>query len=215
MGDTPKGDKPKVEEPKAVEPEAEASGADEPKADESRNGANGEGTTRRTDGTSNGINGGAETKTVVNGDSKAVNRPLTKEEEGLAKAYKELYDAQNAIPPNPLTTRKKQDALQEALEANSKANLENNKNIASDLSKKSKKEKVLWINGMITDVTKQIELLEKGLEAFYKASTSAPAITEVVKKDVKDPGQAEGGELVSTQYAEAGGQFADPSQYAL
>ncbi|KAL2283656.1 hypothetical protein FJTKL_09716 [Diaporthe vaccinii] len=51
---------------------------------------------------------------------------------------------------------------------------------------------------MIADVTSQIELLEKGLEAFYKASTSAPAVTEVVKKDVKDPGQAKGGELVSS-----------------
>lgn len=133
----------------------------------------------------------------------------------MATAYKDLYDAQNAIPPNSDTTRKKQDALQVALEANSKANLENNKSIASDLSKNSKKEKILWINAMITDVTSQIELLKKGLEAFYKASTSAPAITEVVKKDVKDPGQAKGGELVSTQYAEAGGQFADPSQYAM
>ncbi|KAI7772991.1 uncharacterized protein LA080_012582 [Diaporthe eres] len=73
----------------------------------------------------------------------------------------------------------------------------------------SKKEKVLWIDAMIADVTSQIELLEKGLEAFYKASTSAPAVTEVVKKDVKDPGQAKGGELVS-RYADAGDQFANP-----
>lgn len=151
----------------------------------------------------------------ANGDSQPANKVPFDPEGKLATAYKDLYDAQKAVPPNADTTREKQNALQSALEANGKTNLENNKKIASTLSNNSKKEKIIWIDGMITDVTKQIELLEKGLEAFYKASTSAPAITEVVKKDVRDPGQAEGAELVSTQYAEAGGQFADPSQYDM
>lgn len=194
---------------------------DPPNGNKSRNGASegangaGEEDGSGSDGTSDKDNKGSISNPVANGDSKPANKTLSDSERKLATAYKELYDAQNAIPPNLDATRKKQDALQVALEANSKANLEKNKNIAADLSKKSKAEKVLWINGMITDVEKQIELLEKGFEAFYKASTSAPAITEIVKKDVKDPGQVTGGELVSTQYAEAGGQFADPSQYAL
>lgn len=195
---------------------------DPPNGNKSGNGA-GEGTNGAGEGDGSGTNGtidkdskGAITNPAANGGSKAVDtKPASDPEGKLAKAYKELYDAQNAIPPNAKTTRAKQDALQTALEENGKANLENNKKIALDLSNKSKKEKVLWINGMISDVGKQIELLEKGLEAFYKASTSAPAITEIVKKDVKDPGQVTGRELVSTQYAEAGGQFADPSQYPL
>ncbi|KAK7705649.1 hypothetical protein SLS64_003602 [Diaporthe eres] len=190
---------------------------DPPNGNKSGNGA-GEGTNAAGEGDGSGTNGtidkdskGAITNPAANGGSKAVDtKPASDPEGKLAKAYKELYDAQNAIPPNAKTTRAKQDALQSALEENGKANLENNEKIALDLSNKSKKEKVLWINGMISDVEKQIELLEKGLEAFYKASTSAPAITEIVKKDVKDPGQVTGGELVSTQYAEAGGQFADP-----
>ncbi|KAK6337088.1 hypothetical protein TWF718_009874 [Orbilia javanica] len=134
----------------------------------------------------------------------------SEEEKKLTKAYKELYDAQNAIPPNQKTTREKQEALQAALEANGKANMEKNKEIAADLSKKSTKEKVLWINSMIGDVESQIALLNKGLEAFYKSSSTAPAITEIVKKDVKEPGQASGGQLVSTNYAEADDQYADP-----
>lgn len=102
-----------------------------------------------------------------------------------------------------------------ALEANGKANMAKNKQIAMDLSNKSKSEKILWISSMIADVKSQITLLEKGLESFYKASTSAPAITEIVKKEVKDPGQGKGGELVATQYAEADDQYADTSEFVL
>ncbi|KAG4286400.1 hypothetical protein FPRO06_07660 [Fusarium proliferatum] len=164
--------------------------------------------------TDQAITNGNETeneKAVAKGDSKATKKPtLAETETELTKAYKELYDAQNAIPPNPLVTRDKQDKLQTALENNSKANLQNNKDVALGLSNKSKTEKVQWIDSMITDVNNQLKLLKDGLEAFYKASASAPAITEVVKKDVKEPGQAAKGELVSTQYAEADDQYADP-----
>ncbi|KAK6511799.1 hypothetical protein TWF481_000705 [Arthrobotrys musiformis] len=134
---------------------------------------------------------------------------LSEEEKAFNKAYKELYDAQNVIPANPKEAQKKQEALQAALEANGKANLKKNKKIASDLSNKSKKEKVLWINNMISDVKSQIDLLKKGLEEFYKSSSTAPAITEIVKKDVKEPGQANSGELVATNYAGADDQYAD------
>ncbi|RBR10373.1 hypothetical protein FVER53590_12490 [Fusarium verticillioides] len=142
--------------------------------------------------------------------SKSIDKAAADTEGKLTKAYKELYDAQNAFPPDPLVTRAKQDQLQDALEENGKENLKNNKDLASKLSNKSKKEKVLWINSMIADVNSQLELLKKGLEEFHKASTSAPAITEIIKRDVKDPGQDNGGELISTQYAEADGQYADP-----
>ncbi|KAF4339124.1 Phage tail fiber repeat 2 [Fusarium beomiforme] len=170
--------------------EPEGSGADQPSADG---------------------NEADKNNTATNGDSKAVKKlTLVETEDKLTKAYKNLYDAQNAIPPNPLETRARQEDLQVALENNSKANLENNKDIASNLSNKSKNEKLEWIKGMIGDVNSQIKLLEQGLEAFYKASAAAPAITEVVKKDVKDPGQDKGGQIVSTQYAEADGQYADP-----
>lgn len=172
-----------------------------------------EGSASGTNGTSDGDT--SKPKPAVNGDSNVVDKALSDSEGTLTTAYKNLYDVLNANPPKLSETREKQNKLQSALEANGTANLNKNKKIASDLSNKSKKEKVLWIDEMITDVNSQIALLEKGLEAFYKASTSAPAITEIVKKDVKDPGQAEGGELVSTQYAEADGQFADPSQCAL
>ncbi|CAF3445430.1 unnamed protein product [Fusarium graminearum] len=128
----------------------------------------------------------------------------------LATAYKDLYDEQNNTPPDRKKIQEKQNALQVALDANGKANMENNKQIASDLSKGSKKEKLLWINTMIADVEGQVKLLEKGLEDFFKASAASPAITDVIKRDVKDPGQEEKGELVSTQYAEADGQYADP-----
>ncbi|PNP76706.1 hypothetical protein FNYG_10125 [Fusarium nygamai] len=169
-------------------------------------------------GTDQAITNGNEAendKAVAKGDAKTDKKPtLTETEAKLTEAYKGLYDAQNAIPPNPLTTREKQNALQTALDNNSKANLENNKDVALGLSNKSKTEKVQWINSMITDVTKQLELLKAGLEAFYKASAAAPAITEVVKKDVKEPGQAAKGELVSTQYAEADDQYADPTSNA-
>ncbi|KAF2793192.1 hypothetical protein K505DRAFT_244956 [Melanomma pulvis-pyrius CBS 109.77] len=150
--------------------------------------------------------------TVQNASQTEVATTPSPEETALATAYKELYTAQNAIPPDPLTTREKQDALQKALEANGKANMAKNKQIAMDLSNRSKTEKVLWIDSMITDVKSQITLLDKGLESFYKSSTSSPAITEVIKKEVKDPGQGKGGELVATQYAEADDQYADTSK---
>nr|RBQ91816.1 hypothetical protein FVER53263_12490 [Fusarium verticillioides] len=162
------------------------------------------GTENKTEGTSDGnTEGGSE-------GSKSIDKAAADTEGKLTKAYKELYDAQNAFPPDPLVTRAKQDQLQDALEENGKENLKNNKDLASKLSNKSKKEKVLWINSMISDVNSQLELLKKGLEEFHKASTSAPAITEIIKRDVKDPGQDNGGELISTQYAEADGQYADP-----
>ncbi|KAG9502102.1 hypothetical protein J7337_007818 [Fusarium musae] len=167
------------------------------------------GTENKTEGTSDGnTEGGSE-------GSKSIDKAAADTEGKLTKAYKELYDAQNAFPPDPLVTRAKQDQLQDALEENGKENLQKNKDLASKLSNKSKKEKVLWINSMIADVNSQLELLKKGLEEFHKASTSAPAITEIINRDVKDPGQDNGGELISTQYAEADGQYADPSQCIL
>lgn len=86
-------------------------------AEESANGVE-EGDGGGTNGSSNGVKEGTKAKPVVNGVSKAVDKPLSDSEKNLATAYKELYDAQNAVPPNPITTRAKQDALQVALEAN-------------------------------------------------------------------------------------------------
>ncbi|SCO92498.1 uncharacterized protein FRV6_16626 [Fusarium oxysporum] len=161
-----------------------------------------------TNGTTGEING--ENNQAVAETPGAVTKRIVDPEGKLTAAYKALYVEQNKIPPNREEIQKKQNELQEALDANGKANMENNKQIASDLSNKSKKEKVLWINSMIADVESQVKLLEKGLEDFYKASTSSPAITDVIKRDVKDPGQEEKGQIVSTQYAEADGQYADP-----
>lgn len=166
-----------------------------------------------TNGTTGG--GSGEDNQVVADTSGTVTRRVVDPEGKLTAAYRALYDEQNKIPPNLKEIQKKQNELQEALDANGKANMENNKQIASDLSNKSKKEKVLWINSMIADVESQVKLLEKGLEDFYKTSTSSSAITDVIKRDVKDPGQEEKGQLVSTQYVEADGQYADPSECVL
>ncbi|KAF3911056.1 hypothetical protein AA313_de0204049 [Arthrobotrys entomopaga] len=160
-----------------------------------------------------GADANTDANTDANGTGSNVSPPpsqeLSTEEKNLTQAYKELYDAQNSITSNPLDIRNKQNALQTALEANGKANLQKNKEIASDLSNKSKKEKVMWIDNMISDVQSQIALLNKGLEALYKSSSTAPAITEIVKKAVKEPGQATGGDLVATNYAGADDQYAD------
>ncbi|CZS79599.1 unnamed protein product [Fusarium graminearum] len=161
-----------------------------------------------TNGTT-GDNPGENNQTVTETPT-AVTPRVVDPEGKLATAYKDLYDEQNNTPPDRKKIQEKQNALQVALDANGKANMENNKQIASDLSKGSKKEKLLWINSMIADVEGQVKLLEKGLEDFFKASAASPAITDVIKRDVKDPGQEEKGELVSTQYAEADGQYADP-----
>uniref|UniRef100_A0A098DBI6 Uncharacterized protein n=1 Tax=Gibberella zeae (strain ATCC MYA-4620 / CBS 123657 / FGSC 9075 / NRRL 31084 / PH-1) TaxID=229533 RepID=A0A098DBI6_GIBZE len=161
-----------------------------------------------TNGTT-GDNPGENNQTVTETPTTVTQRVVDPEGK-LATAYKDLYDEQNNTPPDRKKIQEKQNALQAALDANGKANMENNKQIASDLSKGSKKEKLLWINSMIADVESQVKLLEKGLEDFFKASTSSPAIIDVIKRDVKDPGQEEKGELVSTQYAEADGQYADP-----
>ncbi|CAG1965212.1 unnamed protein product [Fusarium graminearum] len=161
-----------------------------------------------TNGTT-GDNPGENNQTVTETPTTVTQRVVDPEGK-LATAYKDLYDEQNNTPPDRKKIQEKQNALQAALDANGKANMENNKQIASDLSKGSKKEKLLWINSMIADVESQVKLLEKGLEDFFKASTSCPAIIDVIKRDVKDPGQEEKGELVSTQYAEADGQYADP-----
>ncbi|KAH6957309.1 hypothetical protein DER45DRAFT_488049 [Fusarium avenaceum] len=166
-----------------------------------------------TNGTTGG--GSGEDNQVVADTSGTVTRRVVDPEGKLTAAYRALYDEQNKIPPNLKEIQKKQNELQEALDANGKANMENNKQIASDLSNKSKKEKVLWINSMIADVESQVKLLEKGLEDFYKTSTSSSAITDVIKRDVKDPGQEEKGQLVSTQYVEADGQYADPTTLTL
>lgn len=131
---------------------------------------------------------------------------------GLVTAYKNLYDAQNSMPPS-LEIRKYQQELQDALVKHGAANLEKNKEIAKKLSDGSKREKVGWILRMIEDVEGQIKLLNKGLESFYGASSASSAITEVIKTEVKSPGQDQGQELVATHYADSDSQYADSSKW--
>ncbi|KAK6352526.1 hypothetical protein TWF730_009350 [Orbilia blumenaviensis] len=151
-----------------------------------------------------------DTDTNTNVAGKTTTPPSLKDtSEKLTQAYKDFYDIQNTDSPKQADVLQKQKDLQTALRANGEANLRKNKDTASDLSKKSKREKVLWINNMINDVNNQIDLLNKGLEAFYKSSSTVPAITDIVTKDVKEPGQAKGGQILATNYAEADDQYAD------
>jgi hypothetical protein len=120
-----------------------------------------------------------------------------------------LYNAQHAKKPDPKTIRQAQEDLQKALEADRKANLVKNKQIASDLSDNSKAEKLRWINNMIIDVESQLASLEERLEALYKGSTSTAAITNVVKTSPEGKDNEE--DVISTQYSAAGDEYADPS----
>ena len=167
-----------------------------------------------------GTEEGAPAKEQPNGEvangtvKKDVDAELAKADTELKAAYQDLYKAQNAIPPNPIDIRNKQDALQKKLEAHSQANLAKNKQIAQNMNNQNASQKLAWVNSMIEDTNGQITLLKQGLQTLISGKSAAPVITEVVKTEVKSPGQTEGGELIATKYADDGDQNADASEYS-
>lgn len=82
-----------------------------------------------------------------------------------------------------------------------------NKENVEAMANMSKRDKRIWIAGMIQDTQEQIDLLDKGLQAFTKANVAVPAVQDITKQEGKD------GELVKVNYSTAEDRWADPRKY--
>jgi hypothetical protein len=74
----------------------------------------------------------------------------------------------------------------------------------------SKKEKLIWIGGMIRDIESQIAMLQSGLQEFTKANVAVPAIQDLQKSEQQEEGKKGQTEFVKTSYSTAEDRWADP-----
>jgi hypothetical protein len=139
------------------------------------------------------------------------NLDLVGAEKDLAEAYQKLYKAQNAkpkdgMPQNADEIKTAQLDVEAKLKAFSKEKYEKNQENVEKSANENKNDKVAWVKRMIADVREQLDALQRDLKGYDKENVASAAIQDV---KIGEPGK---NEAVTTEYADAGSQYAQPGQ---